>query len=78
MQLFNSQSPADLGDAWLEDLNSESEKVVSGGYLTPHLAKAKPGTRYQFERLGYFCCDNDSSADMIVFNRTTTLRDSYK
>lgn len=78
VQLFMSQSPADLGDGWLEDLDPESEKIVKGGFISTHLVSAKPGDRFQFERLGYFCCDSDSSPGLLVFNRTTTLRDSYK
>jgi len=41
------------------------------------LAGAEPGTRYQFERLGYFCVDPDSSPEKLVFNRTVTLRDTW-
>jgi glutaminyl-tRNA synthetase len=41
------------------------------------VAGAEPGTRYQFERLGYFCVDPDSTPDAIVFNRTVTLKDSW-
>jgi glutaminyl-tRNA synthetase len=46
--------------------------------VEPSLAVAKPGDRYQFERLGYFCVDPDrSSQNKIVFNRTVTLRDTW-
>jgi len=46
--------------------------------VEPSLASAAPGTRYQFERLGYFCVDSvDSSDNALVFNRTVTLRDSW-
>jgi glutaminyl-tRNA synthetase len=43
----------------------------------PGLRGAAPGNRYQFERLGYFCADADSTPDKLVFNRTATLRDSW-
>ncbi len=47
-------------------------------FVEPDLKKAKPGDRYQFERLGYFCVDLvDSKADELVFNRTITLRDTW-
>ena len=46
--------------------------------VEPYLAQAKPGERYQFERLGYFCVDSeDSSADKLIFNRSVTLRDTW-
>jgi glutaminyl-tRNA synthetase len=46
--------------------------------LEPGLAKASPGDRFQFERLGYFCVDaKDSKTDALVFNRTVTLRDTW-
>jgi glutaminyl-tRNA synthetase len=48
------------------------------GFLEPGLAGAAPGSRFQFERLGYFCVDSkDSSAGRLVFNRTVALRDSW-
>lgn len=75
--LFTSAS---LSDDWLEELNPDSLTVIEGCYATPKLASAKPGDRFQLERLGYFCVDPDSSADHgtgLVLNRTVTLRDSY-
>jgi glutaminyl-tRNA synthetase len=45
--------------------------------VEPSLAGAEPGSRYQFERLGYFCVDRDSSDGKLVFNRTVTLRDTW-
>jgi len=46
--------------------------------VEPSLAGAAPGSRYQFERLGYFCVDSkDSSAQALIFNRTVTLRDTW-
>jgi glutaminyl-tRNA synthetase len=69
--LFASEAPADL-----DDLNPNSLEIVTGK-LEPSLAHASPGDRFQFERLGYFCVDKDSTADKPVFNRTVALRDTW-
>ena len=45
--------------------------------LEPSLASAKPGDRFQFERVGYFCADPDSTAEKLVFNRTLPLKDTW-
>ena len=59
-------------------LNPESIEVLSTGRIEPGLKEAEPGSRFQFERLGYFCVDEeDSSKEALVFNRTVTLRDSW-
>jgi glutaminyl-tRNA synthetase len=50
---------------------------VITGKLEPSLANPAPGSRYQFERLGYFCVDTDSTAEKLVFNRTVALRDTW-
>ena len=50
---------------------------VEGARLEPSLAQATPGQRFQFERLGYFCVDEDSSPGAPVFNRTATLKDAW-
>jgi glutaminyl-tRNA synthetase len=77
--LFNKEDPDDVeeGQDWRSNLNSESLEVLTGCKLEPSLSGAKPGTKYQFERLGYFCVDADSTDDKPVFNRTITLRDSW-
>jgi glutaminyl-tRNA synthetase len=66
-------------DAELTDqLNSNSLETLSDCRVEPGLAQAEPGTRFQFERLGYFCVDSkDSSPHRLVFNRTVTLRDTW-
>ena len=46
-------------------------------YVEPSVIGAQPGTRYQFERVGYFCVDKDSTPEKLVFNRTVTLRDTW-
>ena len=58
------------------NLNPRSLETVSC-YLERSLAGAQPGTRFQFERLGYFCVDPDSTDELSVFNRTVTLRDTW-
>ena len=66
------------GDAdFLTQLNPASLEVLRGCKVEPSLAAAGPGTGFQFERLGYFCVDPDSSAGHPVFNRTVTLKDSW-
>lgn len=75
-KLFNSENPAELDD-WLGDLNPHSIVVVKGAYAVPSLKNAAVGDGFQFERLGYFAVDPESSPEKLVFNRTVTLRDSY-
>ncbi|ERN05736.1 glutamine--tRNA ligase isoform X1 [Amborella trichopoda] len=75
-KLFLSENPAELDD-WLGDLNPHSVEVVPDAYAVPALANAQLGDKFQFERLGYFAVDTDSTSEKIVFNRTVTLRDSY-
>lgn len=58
-------------------INPSSMEVLKSCYAEPSLKDAKPGNIYQFERLGYFCVDPDSSDKMIVFNRTVTLKDTW-
>ena len=50
---------------------------ISTAKVEPSLAKASPGSRFQFERLGYFCVDPDSTSGALVFNRTVSLRDTW-
>jgi glutaminyl-tRNA synthetase len=80
-RLFSVPDPeADLeeGQDFVVNLNPESLVVVENARLEPALAEDSPGTRYQFERHGYFMSDpEDSTADRLVFNRTVTLRDSW-
>ena len=73
-RLFRSETP-DAVD-YLSDLNPSSLDVKTAR-LEPSVASAPPGTRYQFERLGYFCVDPDSTPDRLVFNRTVTLKDTW-
>ena len=76
--LFIKTDPDDIepGQSFLDNLNPNSLKVTTC-YVEPSAAGSKPGTRYQFERIGYFCVDSDSNVDKMVFNRTATLRDTW-
>ena len=74
--LFAKEDPDDVPDGsdWMTNINPKSLERLTSARVEPALANAKPGERYQFERLGYFCVDNvDSSAEHLVFNRTVTL-----
>lgn len=77
-QLFAVENPnaAAEGQTFLDNLNPESLKKVEAK-LEPALASFKVGDKMQFERLGYFCKDKDSNDALAVFNRTTTLRDTW-
>jgi glutaminyl-tRNA synthetase len=77
--LFAVENPDDTeeGADFTSNLNPDSCEVLGGCKLEPSLKDAKPLGRYQFERLGYFCCDKDSTEEKPVFNRTVTLRDTW-
>jgi glutaminyl-tRNA synthetase len=78
--LFSKENPTDLkeGESFKDFLNPDSLKVLSECYVEPRLAEAKPGSRYQFLRRGYFCVDSvDTTKDQPVFNRIVTLRDTW-
>jgi glutaminyl-tRNA synthetase len=74
--LFAKPDPGADGDL-LADLNPKSEEVIAGAWVEPSLAGLPAGTRVQFERLGYFSVDKDSTSARPVFNRTVTLRDTW-
>ena len=79
-RLFASESPGRGSDdamGWLKDLNPASLEVIRDAKLEPMLGLVKPGDRFQFERLGYFCVDTDSEPDAPVFNRVASLRDTW-
>ncbi|KGL49344.1 glutamine--tRNA ligase/YqeY domain fusion protein [Porphyromonas cangingivalis] len=77
-RLFTVEDPsgADVNDI-AELLNPESETIIPTAYAEEWLAKAKPGEHYQFQRVGYFTVDKDSTPDHIVFNRTVSLKDTW-
>ena len=78
--LFSKEDPIEIAEGadWLTNVNPKSLEVLTACRVEPILANAKPGERYQFERLGYFCVDPvDSTKNKPVFNRTVTLRDTW-
>jgi glutaminyl-tRNA synthetase len=78
-KLFTTPDPNDYpeGGSFLDNLNPDSLEVISDAKVEPSLAKAKVGEPFQFERVGYFCLDPDSTQDKPVFNRTLSLKDSW-
>ncbi|MEN9979002.1 MAG: glutamine--tRNA ligase/YqeY domain fusion protein [candidate division WOR-3 bacterium] len=79
-RLFVKPDPDDVepGQDWKANLNPRSLEVLTGCKLEPALRDVKPGERFQFERLGYFCADlRDCQPDRLVFNRTVTLKDTW-
>ncbi|KAH1231116.1 Glutamine--tRNA ligase [Glycine max] len=75
-RLFLLENPAEL-DNWLGDLNPNSKVIIPNAYGVSSIQNAKVGDNFQFERLGYFVVDQDSTSEKLVFNRTVTLKDSY-
>ncbi len=77
--LFVKPDPDDAepGKDWTSNLNPDSLEVLAGCRMEPSLKTAQPGDRFQFERLGYFCVDPDTTAEKMVFNRTVGLRDTW-
>lgn len=76
--LFTQEDPDDCeeGKTFLDYINPDSLKVQTA-LLEPSLADAEDGQQFQFERVGYFCKDSDSTTDKMVFNRTVTLKDTW-
>jgi glutaminyl-tRNA synthetase len=77
--LFMKENPNEVeeGKDFTANLNPSSLEVLTGCKVEPSLRDAAAGTRYQFERLGYFCADPDSTSGKLVFNRTIGLRDTW-
>ncbi len=75
-RLFTKPSP-DEDEDFMASLNPKSLETLAGCRLEPGLAGAAPGAMYQFERMGYFCVDQDSRPEALIFNRTVTLRDPW-
>ncbi|MCM2314008.1 MAG: glutamine--tRNA ligase/YqeY domain fusion protein [Thermoanaerobaculia bacterium] len=75
-RLFRSEFPEDAGD-FLADINKDSLEVIPHAKLEPSVKGATPETRYQFERLGYFVVDSETTGEHPVFNRTVTLKDTW-
>jgi len=77
--LFTREDPNEVeeGQDFTANLNPQSLEVVHGAKLEPSLRGATAGTGYQFERLGYFAVDPDTTPEKLVFNRTVALRDTW-
>ena len=77
--LFTREDPSDVpeGRDFTDNLNPNSLEIVTHAKLEPSVRGAAAGSRYQFERMGYFCVDPDTTPDKLVFNRTATLRDTW-
>ncbi len=78
--LFNNENPdeAEEGQTFLDNVNPDSEEILTNCKLEPGLNNTQPGDFYQFMRQGYFCTDSkDSKPEALVFNRTVSLRDSW-
>ena len=78
-RLFLKEDPSDVaeGENYLDNLNPESLQTLTDCRVEPSLAEAQPGDRFQFERLGYYSVDRDSQPELLVLNRTVSLRDSW-
>ena len=77
-RLFSDEAPDGHKDKdFKEFINTNSLIVNNNAFVEPSLKEAKPGDRFQFQRLGYFCVDLDSTSENLVFNRTVPLRDSW-
>ena len=75
--LFTKPVPGEESGDFKADLNPKSLELLKSCFVEPCLAYAKTGDRFQFERMGYFCVDRDSTKEKPVFNRTVTLRDTW-
>ncbi len=78
-RLFLDEAPDSHKDAdFMQYINPKSLEIIKTAFVEPFLAKATVGTEFQFQRLGYFNVDTDSTADHLVFNKTVGLKDSWK
>jgi glutaminyl-tRNA synthetase len=75
-RLFNKENP-DEGDDFLNFINPASLEIPKVSYVESSLQDSQPGSKFQFERNGYFCTDPDSQPDKLVFNRTVSLKDAW-
>jgi len=77
-RLFNNENPEDVpeGEDYKTNMNPDSLKIVTG-FVEASLSGTKPLDKFQFERIGYFCTDTDSTPEKPVFNRTVALKDSW-
>ena len=77
-RLFSVEDPGSVKEGdWHDTINPNSLEILSNARIEPSLSDSKPGDKMQFERLGYFCVDKNSTGDNLIFNRTVSLRDSW-
>ncbi|WP_298736357.1 glutamine--tRNA ligase/YqeY domain fusion protein [uncultured Chitinophaga sp.] len=76
-RLFKVDDPGNEEGDFKSYINPDSLQVIPNAYIEPSLTSAKAGDRFQFLRKGYFCVDQDTTADKLVFNRTVTLKDTW-
>jgi len=76
-RLFMTEVPGEKEGDFLKDINPQSLNTAKG-YAEPSLAQTSPGSKYQFQRKGYFVADDESTEENIVFNKTVALRDNWK
>ena len=77
-RLFKVENPAMEEGDFKDFINPDSLQIIKNAFIEPHLKNAEPGAHFQFIRNGYFCVDKDSKPGAIVFNRTVTLKESFK
>ncbi len=75
--LLGDQPKLPVEQDWTRSLNPQSLELLTGCLVEPSLRSAAPGSRFQFERQGYFCVDPDSSPEALLFNRTVSLKDAW-
>lgn len=75
--LLTDQAKPAADQDWTQSLNPQSLEPLTDCWVEPSLRTAEPGSRFQFERQGYFCVDSDSSPDTLLFNRTVPLKDAW-
>ncbi len=75
--LLADQATLSTDQDWTRSLNPQSLELLTGCLVEPSLHSATPGSRFQFERQGYFCVDPDSAPNALIFNRTVSLKDAW-
>lgn len=76
--LFKVENPAMEEGDFKDFINPDSLQIIKNAFIEPHLRNAEPGAHFQFIRNGYFCVDKESKPGSVVFNRTVTLKESFK
>lgn len=76
-RLFNEENPASYEGDFHDLLNPESLKVINNCKVEAWLKNVKPLDKFQFQKVGYFCVDKDSTPEHLIFNRTVSLKDNW-